>query len=111
IATIQTSQELADAVYFLPVDPHFVEQVIIAEQIDSILLGFGGQTALNCGLALDAAGVFERHGVRVLGTPVASIRAAEDRQIFNAKLAETGVKVARSRACTTPDEAVAAAHD
>src|SRR3954447_25924105 len=68
VATIQTSHELADAVYLLPVDPHFVEKVIIEEQIDSILLSFGGQTALNCGLELEQQGILARHGVRVLGT-------------------------------------------
>lgn len=111
IATIQTSHELADAVYFVPVEPSFVEQVIVAERIDAILLGFGGQTALNCGLALDAAGVLARHGVRVLGTSIAAIRTAEDRAAFNAALAEIGVKVARSRACDSPVAAIAAAHE
>ena len=110
IATIQTSAELADAVYFLPVEPGFVEQVIVAERIDSLLLGFGGQTALNCGLALDAAGVLARHGVQVIGTSIAAIRVAEDRALFNASLAQIGVKVARSHACTTPAAAIAAAH-
>src|SRR6202158_3229114 len=70
IATVQTSEGMADAVYFLPVEPHFVEQVIIKEGVDAILLSFGGQTALNCGLALEADGILARHGVRVLGTPV-----------------------------------------
>lgn len=109
IATIQTSAELADAVYFLPVAPGFVEEVIVAEKVDSIVLGFGGQTALNCGLALDAAGVLARHGVHVLGTSIAAIRTAEDRALFNAALAAIGVKVARSRACASPAEAIAAA--
>ena len=111
IATIQTSEELADAVYFLPVDPHFVEEVIVAERIDAILLGFGGQTALNCGLELAEKGILARHGVRVLGTQVEAIRNAEDRQLFNQKLSEIGVKFARSRATTSPQEALAAARE
>ncbi|MSP61787.1 MAG: carbamoyl-phosphate synthase (glutamine-hydrolyzing) large subunit [Myxococcales bacterium] len=110
IATIQTSEEFADAVYFLPVDAYFVEQVIVAERIDALLLGFGGQTALNTGLALDASGALKRLGVRVLGTQVDAIRNAEDRELFNRKLHEIDVKVARSFACATPDQAVTAAH-
>src|SRR3954468_20510777 len=77
IATIQTSEEMADKVYFLPVDPHFVEQVMVKEDVDAITLSFGGQTALNCGVALDAAGVFAKYGVRVLGTPVEAVRDTE----------------------------------
>ncbi len=111
IATIQTSDDLAGAVYFLPVDPYFVEKVIVEERIDAILLSFGGQTALNCGLALEASGALQRLGVRVLGTPVSAIRATEDRQIFNEKLAEIGVNVARSRAARNPEEALAAARE
>ena len=87
IATIQTSDYLADKVYFLPVTPYFVEQVIEKERPDGILLGFGGQTALNCGLELDASGVFERYGVEVLGTPIAAIRETEDRELFARTLA------------------------
>ncbi|MBL8609327.1 MAG: carbamoyl-phosphate synthase (glutamine-hydrolyzing) large subunit, partial [Myxococcales bacterium] len=109
IATIQTSEGLADAVYYLPVDPHFVERVIEAESIDALVLGFGGQTALNCGLELAETGVLARHGVSVLGTPIEAIRAAEDRKIFNEKLGEIGVKVARSHATTSPDAAREAA--
>src|SRR5262249_15822393 len=82
IATIQTSHEFADNVYFVPLTPHFIEQVIAAENVDAILLGCGGQTALNCGLALASAGVLRRYGVRVLGTPVATIEATEGRQLF-----------------------------
>ena len=108
---MQTSHELADAVYLLPVEPDFVERVIVAERIDAILLGFGGQTALNCGLALDAAGVLDRHGVEVLGTPIAAIRTSEDRALFNQALAAIDVRVARSRACTTVAGAIAAAHE
>lgn len=109
IATIQTSEEFANAVYFLPVDPHFVEQVIIKEKIDAILLSFGGQTALNCGLALEAAGTLAKHGVRVLGTPVSTIRATEDRKLFVDKLNEIDVKSARGFACESPAEVIAAA--
>ena len=108
IATIQTSQELADAVYFLPVDPFFVEKVIIAERIDAILLSFGGQTALNCGLELEASGVLAKHGVRVMGTPVKTIRDTEDRKLFIDRLDEIGVRTARSRACGNRGEAEAA---
>jgi len=111
IATIQTSEEFANAIYFLPVDPYFVEKVIVEERIDALLLGFGGQTALNCGLALADAGVLEKHGVRVLGTQVAAIRNAEDRKLFNEKLGEIGVKVARSRATGSHMEALAAAKE
>jgi carbamoyl-phosphate synthase large subunit len=110
IATVQTTEGLADKVYFLPITPQFVEMVIAKEGVDAILLGFGGQTALNCGLELEASGILARHGVRVLGTPVASIRAGEDRKIFAQKMAEIGVKTARSIAANSPDEAVAAAH-
>jgi len=109
IATVQTTEELADKVYLLPVTPAFVEMVIEREKVDAILLGFGGQTALNCGLELEASGVLARHGVRVLGTPVASIRAGEDRRIFAQKMAEIGVKTARSVAANSVDEALVAA--
>jgi len=109
VATVQTSRELADEVYFLPVEPDFVADVIAREKVDAILLAFGGQTALNCGLALDRSGVLARHGVRVLGTPPEAIRATEDRALFNAKLAEIGVQVARSRHATTPEEVTLAA--
>jgi carbamoyl-phosphate synthase large subunit len=105
IATIQTSEHLADEIYFLPVTPQFVEQVIAKERPDGILLGFGGQTALNCGLALDAQGAFERYGVEVLGTPVSAIRDTEDRELFVQRLAEIGAVVPRSRAAVTVDDA------
>jgi carbamoyl-phosphate synthase large subunit len=111
IATVQTSHELADEVYFLPVEPEFVEQVIAREKVDAILLSFGGQTALNCGLALDGSGALARAGVRVLGTPTHAIRATEDRALFNAKLAEIDVKVARSRHAHSTDEVMSAARE
>lgn len=104
IATIQTSDVLADKVYFHPVDPYFVEQVILREEVDAITLSFGGQTALNCGVALDAAGVLQKYGVRVLGTPVEAVRDTEDRRRFVDRLNEIGVKTARARACHTEDE-------
>ena len=109
IATIQTSDHLADEVYFLPVTPHFVERIIQKERPDGILLGFGGQTALNCGVALEEAGILEKHGVRVLGTPVQVIRETEDRGLFNARLAEIDVQVPRSEAVRSVDEALTAA--
>ncbi len=104
IATIQTSDVLADKVYFHPVDPYFVEQIMVREEVDAITLSFGGQTALNCGVALDAAGVFQKYGVRVLGTPVEVVRDTEDRRRFVARLDEIGVKTARARACDSEQE-------
>jgi carbamoyl-phosphate synthase large subunit len=109
IATIQTSEHLADQVYFLPVTRPFVEEVITREQPDGILLGFGGQTALNCGLDLDAHGVLARHGVQVLGTPIDAIRATEDREIFARRLGEIGVDVPRSAAATSVEAAAGVA--
>ncbi|MCP4204173.1 MAG: carbamoyl-phosphate synthase (glutamine-hydrolyzing) large subunit [bacterium] len=109
IATIQTSDYLADKVYFLPVTPYFVEQVILEEKPDGILLGFGGQTALNCGVSLAREGVLERHGVRILGTAVETICSTEDRGIFNQRLSEIGAKVAHGRAVTSVQEALEAA--
>ncbi|MEM7350646.1 MAG: carbamoyl-phosphate synthase (glutamine-hydrolyzing) large subunit [Acidobacteriota bacterium] len=111
IATIQTSEHLADRVYFLPVSPDFVEKVIAKERPDGILLGFGGQTALNCGVALDEAGVFEKYGVAVLGTPVRTIRDTEDRELFNRQLAEIDAKVPKSRAVTDVEQAMAAGEE
>src|SRR5262245_29578151 len=92
IATIQTSDYLADQIYFLPVTPEFVERVIEKERPDGVFLSFGGQTALNCGLALESSGVFSRYGVRVLGTPVSAIRDTEDRDLFVKRLQEIDVK-------------------
>ncbi len=108
IATIQTSEGLADKVYFVAITPENVERILEKEKCDSILLGFGGQTALNCGLALEKRGTYERLGVKVLGTPVKTIRDTEDRELFKQRLAEIGVKVATSRACDTIDQARAA---
>jgi carbamoyl-phosphate synthase large subunit len=109
IATIQTSDYLADEVYFLPVTPEFVERVIDKERPDGILLGFGGQTALNCGVALEKQGVFEKYNVKVLGTSVQTILDTEDRGLFNQKLAEIDAKSASSMAIGSVEEALVAA--
>lgn len=109
IATIQTSEALADKVYFLPVTPDFVAKVIEHERPDAIALSFGGQTALNCGLALSKSGILESHGVKVLGTPVRAIEDTEDRALFTARLAEIGVEVPRSRAASSLEEALSIA--
>jgi carbamoyl-phosphate synthase large subunit len=99
IATIQTSAGLADRVYLVAVIPEFVERVIAEDEVDAILLSFGGQTALNCGLELHRRGVLDRHGVRVLGTPIEAIENTEDRHLFVKQLDEIGVKTPRSIAC------------
>ncbi len=111
IATIQTSDHLADQVYFLPVTPYFVEQVIDKEKPDGILLGFGGQTALNCGMDLEENGVLARYGVKVLGTPVEAIRNTEDRDLFLHKLKQVNVKTARSFAVETVEDALSRASE
>ena len=109
IATVQTSPGLADAVYFSPLTIETVEDVIQKERPEGLLLGFGGQTGLNLGVALEESGILRKYGIKVLGTTVETIRWAEDRQLFNDKLAEIGVKVARSQACSKVQEAVDAA--
>lgn len=109
IATIQTSEGLADRVYFLPVTEEFVEKVIEKERPDGILLSFGGQTALNCGLGLEKSGVLKKYGVRVLGTPVSAIRETEDRDLFVKRLAEIGVRTPASVAAASLREARRAA--
>jgi len=109
IATVQTSDDVADKVYFLPVTPYFVERVIEKEKPDGILLAFGGQTALNCGVALYSEGILEKHNVRVLGTPVQAIMDTEDRELFVGKLNEINVRTPRSIAATTPEAAYVAA--
>jgi carbamoyl-phosphate synthase large subunit len=108
IATVQTSEELADKIYFLPVTPYFVEKVIEKEGPDGILLSFGGQTALNCGTELFRNGVFKKYNVKVLGTPVEAIIDTEDRELFVRKLEEIAVKTPRSIAVHEVEEAVAA---
>jgi carbamoyl-phosphate synthase large subunit len=109
IATIQTSEALADKIYFLPVTPYFVEKVIEKENPDGILLGFGGQTALNCGVELHKNGVFKKYKVEVLGTSIQAIMDSEDRKKFVKKLTEIDLKVPRSIAVTSVQEAVDAA--
>ena len=99
IATVQTSEGVADQIYFLPVQPYFVERVIEKERPDGILLSFGGQTALNCGVELYQSGVLEKYDVRVLGTPVQAIMDTEDRELFVEKLNEINVKTISSEAC------------
>ena len=111
IATVQTSEGVADRVYFLPVTPFFVEKVIAKERPDGILLSFGGQTALNCGVALYQSGVLEKYNVQVLGTPVQAIMDTEDRELFVEKLDEIDVNTIKSHACNTLDEAKKAAQD
>ena len=109
IATVQTSEGVADRVYFLPVQPYFVERVIQKEQPDGILLAFGGQTALNCGVELYKSGVLEKYNVRVLGTPVQAIMDTEDRELFVEKLDEINVKTIKSQACENIEDARKAA--
>ena len=111
IATVQTSQGVADTVYFQPVQPDFVERVIEKERPDGILLSFGGQTALNCGVELYQRGVLEKYGVKVLGTPVQAIIDTEDRDLFVKRLDEIGVKTIKSEACSTVEEVQRAAHE
>ena len=111
IATVQTSEGVADTVYFLPVTPFFVERVIEKERPDGILLAFGGQTALNCGVALYQSGVLEKYHVRVLGTPVQAIMDTEDRELFVKKLDEIGVKTIKSEAVETLEDARRAASE
>jgi carbamoyl-phosphate synthase large subunit len=108
IATVQTSDHVADKVYFLPVTPYFVEQVIKKEKPDGILLAFGGQTALNCGVKLYEAGILEKYNVRVLGTPVQSIINTEDRKLFADILGEIDVKTPKSIPCYSVEEAMEA---
>ena len=111
IATVQTSKGVADTVYFQPVRADFVERVIEKEHPDGILLSFGGQTALNCGVELYERGVLEKYGVKVLGTPVQAIMDTEDRDLFVKRLDEIGVKTIRSVACATVEEVRRAASE
>ena len=111
IATIQTSEGIADKVYFLPVTPYFVEEIIKKEQPDGILLAFGGQTALNCGTELYQAGILQKYGVEVLGTSVEAIMYTEDRDLFVKKLDEIPMKTPRSRAVESMEDALNAAHE
>jgi carbamoyl-phosphate synthase large subunit len=109
IATVQTSEGSADKIYFLPITPFFVEKVIKKEQPDGILLAFGGQTALNCGVKLFEAGILEKYNVQVLGTPVETIMATEDRDLFVKKLNQIDVKTIQSAATSTMTESLEAA--
>ena len=111
IATVQTSEGVADTVYFLPVTPFFVEQVIRKEKPGGILLAFGGQTALNCGVELYRNGVFEKYGVQVLGTPIQAIMETEDRELFVRKLNEIDIKTIQSVAVGAVEEAAHAARN
>ncbi len=111
IATVQTSEGVADKIYFLPVQPYFVERVIEKEQPDGILLSFGGQTALNCGVELYKAGTLEKYNVRVLGTPVKAIIDTEDRELFVERLDEIDVKTIKSQACDNIEAAREAAKE
>ncbi len=111
IATIQTSEGVADRVYFLPITPYFVEKVIRKEQPDGILLAFGGQTALNCGAELYQSGILDKYGVRVLGTSVEAIMITEDRDLFVKKLDEIDAKTPASRAVESLEDALATAHE
>mgnify|MGYP004516319349 CR=1 FL=1 len=111
IATVQTSEGSADQIYFLPVTPYFVEKVIEKERPDGILLSFGGQTALNCGVELSQSGVLDKYNVKVLGTPVSVIMDTEDRELFVKRLNEIDVKTIKSHACLNVAEAKEAAKD
>jgi len=111
IATIQTSDHLADEIYFLPVDPYFVTRVIEKEKPDGIMIAFGGQTALNCGLELHDRGVLRNCGVEILGTPIQAIRDTEDRELFSKRLTNINVRAPRSAAAVTPAAAVAVARE
>lgn len=109
IATNQTSKGLADTIYFLPITPFFVEKIIAKEKPDALLLSFGGQTALNCGVALNRSGALEKHNVEVYGTPVEAIEKTEDRELFNKELNKIKISVPRSFACTSVDAALKSA--
>ena len=110
IATIQTSEGVADQVYFLPITTHFVEEVIKKERPDGILLAFGGQTALNCGTELYLNGTLEKYGVKVLGTSVEAIMITEDRELFLKKLNEIEAKTPVSQAVESLEDAIARLH-
>jgi carbamoyl-phosphate synthase large subunit len=111
IATIQTSDYLADKVYLLPINTNYVEKVIAKEKPDGLILGFGGQTALNCGLALHREGILKKHKLQVLGTQISAIENTEDRQLFCNKLSEIDVKYPQSKAVTTLEDALETAEE
>ena len=109
IATIQTSDFLADEIYFLPIEPYFIEKVIRKEQPDGILLSFGGQSALNAGVELSKGGVLEKYNVTVLGTPVEAILKTEDRELFAQEMRDAGLKIPLSQAVNKLEEAISVA--
>lgn len=111
IATIQTDHKLADEVYYLPVTPEYVTYVIERERPDAIFLSFGGQTALNLGVQMNRMGIFERYGVRVLGTSIKTLETSEDRDLFAKALNEINIPIAESIAVNTVDEALKAAEE
>ena len=111
IATVQTSEGVADKIYYLPVTPEYVEEVIKKERPDGILLSFGGQTALNCGVELYQKGILEKYDVQVLGTPEQAIIDTDDLEIFANKLREIDVKTPRSIAANSMEEAIAASKE
>ena len=111
IATVQTSEGVADKIYYLPVTPYFVEQVIKKEKPEGILLAFGGQTALNCGVELYRSGVLEKYNLKVLGTPVQAIMDTEERELFVNKLDEIDVKTIKSHAVENLPDAIKAAEE
>lgn len=111
IATVQTSEGVADQIYFLPVTPYFVEKVIQKEKPEGIMLAFGGQTALNCGVALYREGTLEKYNVKVLGTPVQAIIDTEDRELFVEKLNQIDVKTIKSEAVENAEDARRAARE
>ena len=108
---LKFSKGMADKTYFAPITQEYVEDVIINERPDGVLLTFGGQTALNCGVELDRKGIFAKYGVKILGTPIQSIIESEDRKLFSDKIAEIGKSVAPSRTVANVDEALKAAND
>ncbi len=111
VATIQTDPRLAGKVYLLPVTPEYVERVIAKEKPDGILLGFGGQTALNCGVALAKNGVFEKYDVKVLGTPIRAIEETEDRELFRQAMIRVGIPIPRSQSAVSAEDALKAAEE
>ena len=111
IATVQTSEGFADKIYFLPVTPYFVEKIIEKERPEGIMLAFGGQTALNCGVALYEKGILEKYNVKVLGTPVRAIMDTEDRELFVRKLDEIDVKTIKSEAVDNVNDALRVANE
>src|SRR5205809_3448495 len=111
IATIQTDTKFADKIYSVPIRTEFIEQIIEEEKPDGILLGFGGQTALNCGVELAEKGILEKHGLRVLGTSIRSIELADNRELFKTTMQENGIPVPKSKKASDLDSAIAAAKE